>query len=145
MPIDQAERERRRRLLKAHIDAENAHDAPAIVKTFADDGVMIFNSSTFKGHQSILPALEGFGMSKEPGSLANLQVLIDREHFTEDEIIIEGRVVGKHVGFFGPLPPTNAEISMPFVTVYRFDSSDKLTYERVVMNVSPMGEPEQNK
>lgn len=59
------------------------------------------------------------------------------------EIIIKGRLRGKHVGnLSGVAPPTNAEISMPFFTVYRFDANDKIDYERVVMNLSPLGKPE---
>jgi hypothetical protein len=143
MAIDQSERDRRRKLLKAHLDAENAHDVPAIMKTFAEDGEMIFNSSSFKGFDVILQAHEGFGWSSsKPGSLEGARVLVDKEHFTDDEIIIEGRVVGKHAGDFGGLPPTNAEVSLPFVTVYRFNAAGKLTYERIVMNVAPFGKPE---
>ena len=44
MPIDAKERQRRRALVKAHYAAENDHDLDRIMNTFADDGVMHYNS-----------------------------------------------------------------------------------------------------
>lgn len=143
MPVSESERKRRRKLLKAHLDAENAHDLAAIMETFSDNGEMIFNSRSFKGKETIAEAHAGFGMSGDhPGSLEGLKVLVDQEFFTDDEIIITGCVVGKHTRPFGGLPPTGAEISLPYVTVYRFDAAGKLANERVVMNFAPFAQPE---
>jgi hypothetical protein len=143
MAIDQAERERRRKLLQAHLETENAHDLAAIMETFSNDAEMVFNLDSFKGQEAIARAHAGFGMSgSHAGAIEGLRVLADKEYFTDDEIIIEGRVVGRHVRDFAGLPPSNAEISLPFITVYRFDSAGKLASERVVMNFAAFGKPE---
>ena len=144
MPIDDAERERRSRLMEMHIGAENAHDLDAIMATFADDPENRFDSTIFSGRDAIAQGHVSIGMSDAtPGALENLRVVIDQEYFTKDEIIVRGRLLGKHVrNLSGVAPPTNAEISMAFFTVYRFDANDKVDYERVVMNLSPLGKPE---
>ncbi len=62
----------------------------------------------------------------------------EHTHFTADEIVIEGRLCGKHVGEFQGFPPTEREVELPFVAFYRFDVAGKLTSERVVMNLGPL-------
>ena len=59
---------------------------------------------------------------------------IDGEHFTDDEIIVEGRLRGKHVGEFEGIKATGRNVELPFVAFYHFDKTDKLISERVVMN-----------
>jgi hypothetical protein len=144
MSIDEAERERRRRLMATHLDAENAHDLAAIMATFSANPENRFDSTNFYGLEAIARGHESIGMSDAtPGALENLRVVIDKEYFTEKGIIVRGRLQGKHVrNLSGVAPPTNAEISMPFYTEYRFDADDKVSYERVVMNLSPLGKPE---
>ena len=60
---------------------------------------------------------------------------IDVEHFTEDEIIVEGRLCGKHVGEFQGIEATGRNVELPFVAFYHFDKTDKLISERCVMNL----------
>ena len=45
MPIDDAERERRRALLHAHYDVENDHDLDRIMATFPTDAEMLWPSA----------------------------------------------------------------------------------------------------
>ena len=136
---DQVERERRRRLLKAHLDAENAHDLTAIMGTFAQNAEMTFNSIAYRDPESIARAHAMFGWAGD-GALENARVFVDSETFTEEEIVIEGRVVGKHVRPLVGFPPTHNEVTLHYATVYRFDTSDKLVSERIVMNLGPIGE-----
>ena len=135
MPIDEKERKRRHALVRAHFAAENDHDLDRIMTTFAVDGVMHYNRAEFPSDASIRAAHAYFGMSSLAGAFANLRAEIDAEHFTDEEIVIEGRVCGKHSSEFNGFPATGREIEMPFVSFYRFDPSGKLTSERVVMNL----------
>ena len=77
-------------------------------------------------------------MTAAPGALSGLQAIIDEEHFTLEETVIEGRLRGKHSSEFLGFEPTDAEVELPFVAFYRFDDSGKLTSERVVMNLAPL-------
>ncbi len=138
MPIDDRERERRRALVHAHYTAENDHDLERIMDTFAKDGVMLINRQSFPGSEEIRLAHVYIGMSASSGALRGLRVIIDEEHFTDDETVIEGRVCGRHASEFFGFSPTDRDVELPFVAFYRFDENGKLTSERVVMNLGPL-------
>ena len=137
MPIDDRERERRRALVHAHYAAENDHDLERIMDTFAKDGVMLYNRQSSRGEEIRL-AHGYIGMSASPGAFRGLRAIIDEEHFTDDETVIEGRVCGRHASEFFGFSPTDRDVELPFVAFYRFDENGKLTFERVVMNLGPL-------
>ena len=138
MPIDTAERERRRELVRTHLAAETHHDRDAVMNTFAEATEMIYNRDSFKDHDAIRSAHVYIGMSADAGAISGLEVVTDAESFTDDDIVIEGRLRGKHVGEFRGYAPTNREVELPFVTFYRFDPDDKLVSERVVMDLEAL-------
>lgn len=129
---------RRHALLHAHYAAENDNDLDRIMKTFAADTELIYNRQTFPDHATIRLAHEYIGFAGS-GAFANPQNLIDHEHLTDDEVIVEGRLCGKHVGEFQGFAPTQRDVELPFVAFYRFDADGKLVSERVVMNLGPLG------
>src|SRR5450432_3463031 len=93
MAIDSAERDRRRRLVQSHMDAENAYDLEAIVGSFASEAEMVFNKTPFTGDAALRMAHILFGMSStDPGALSGTQVRPASEAFTDEEIVIDGTV-----------------------------------------------------
>jgi len=135
MPITDSEKTRRRALLKTHYDVENDHDMNGIMATFAPDGEMLYNRIPFTDPQSIRDAHGLIGFSGTDGAFKDIHNYIDAEHFTEDEIIVEGRLCGKHVGEFQGFEATGRNVELPFVAFYHFDKTDKLISERIVMNL----------
>ena len=135
MPITGSEKTRRRALLKIHYDVENDHDMNGIMATFAPDGEMLYNRIPFTDPQSIRDAHSLIGFSGTDGAFKDIHNYIDVEHFTKDEIIVEGRLCGKHVGEFQGIEATGRNVELPFVAFYHFDKDDKLISERVVMNL----------
>ncbi len=138
MPIDDQERERRRALVLEHYAAENEHDLERIMDTFAKDAVMHYNHQPFSSDEAIRRVHGYVGMSAAPGAVSGLQHIIDEEHFTDDETVIEGRLCGKHTKEFLGFEPSDRDVELPFVAFYRFDDDGKLTSERVVMNLGPL-------
>ena len=138
MPITDSEKARRRALLKTHYEVENDHDINGIMATFAPDGKMLFNRFPFTDPQSIRGAHDLIGFSGTDGAFKDIHNYIDVEHFTEDEIIVEGRLCGKHVGEFQGIEATGRNVELPFVAFYHFDKTDKLISERVVMNLGAL-------
>ena len=134
MPITDSEKTRRRALLKTHYDVENSHDINGIVATFSPDAEVLFNRIPFTGPQSIRDAHGLLGFSGTRGAFEDLHNYIDFEYFTDDEIIVEGRLCGKHVGEFQGIKATGRNVELPFVAFYHFDKTDKLISERIVMN-----------
>lgn len=138
MAIDNRERERRRTLLQAHLAAENDHDVERIMATFSGDTEMTYNGRSFSDHDSIRWAHGYFGWTSAPGAFSELRVVVEREHFTDDEIVAEQRLFGRHVGEFLGFPPTGRPFELRAVGFYRFDRDGKLQSERVVMNLGPL-------
>jgi hypothetical protein len=56
MPIENAERERRTALLRAHYNAENNHALDRIMETFSADAEMLYNGQSFPNRESIRQA-----------------------------------------------------------------------------------------
>jgi hypothetical protein len=140
MPVDEAERNRRRTLMWVHLDAENAHDLTAIMATFSPDAETFFNATAFRTLDAIAAAHAGFGFSGDsPGAIEGLRVFVDKEHFTDEDIVIEGRVEGKFARALGAVAPTNADLSLPFIGSYRFNAAGKLIRESTVMNLVDFG------
>lgn len=137
--IDSRELERRRALLAAHYDAENAPDIDRIMATFAEDAEMIYNGQHFTVADHIRWAHGYIGMSAHPGGLTNIRSVRDREHYTDDEVIVEGRMLATHTGEFQGFAPTGSEVVLPFVSFYRFDANGLLASERIVMNLGVLG------
>jgi len=135
MPITDGEKARRRALLTTHYDVENGHDMNGIMETFSPDAVMLYNRIPFTNPQSIRDAHRLLGFSGKDGAFQDIHHHIDREHFTDDEIIVEGRLSGKHVGKFLGIEASGRNVELPFVAFYHFDKTDKLISERVVMNL----------
>lgn len=137
--IDPQEQERRRALLAAHYDAENDRDIARVMATFAEGAEMIYNGQRFAEPDHIRWAHTYFGMSELPGAFAEVRSIRDREHYTADEVIVEGRMCGVHVAEFQGHPPTERAVELPFVTFYRFDADGLLASERVVMDLGTLG------
>ena len=138
MTITESEKARRKELLKSHYDVENDHDMNGIMETFSPDGEMLYNRIPFTKPQSIRYAHGMIGFSGTGGAIEDLQNYIDAEHFTEEEIIVEGRLCGKHVGEFQGIKATGRNVELPFIAFYQFDKTDKLISERVVMNLGAL-------
>ena len=138
MPIDTTERDRRRALLDEHYAAENDHDLDRIMDTFADDAVMTYNRLQFDDADQIRRAHTLVGMSASPGAFCGFRHTIDMEHYTDDEVVVEGRMFATHSAEFLGFAPTERDVELPFVAFYRFDNDGKLASERIVMNLGPL-------
>ena len=123
---------------KYFVRGENDHDLDRIMDTFADDGVMHYNHMPFGGDEGIRGAHILIGMSASPGAFSGSRHIIDAEHYTDEETVVEARLVGKHSNEFLVFAASEREVELPFVAFYRFDDNGKLTSERVVMNLGPL-------
>lgn len=140
MPIPERERARRHGLLLAHYAAENAHDLERVMTTFSPQAEMIYNRQSFPEGDGIRLAHAYIGFAGSAGAFSGIHNEIDGEHFTDDEVIVEGRLCAQHTGEFQGFAPTGRAVELPFVAFYRFDDRGKLISERVVMNLGPLAQ-----
>ena len=136
--IDEAEKNRRRKLLAIHLGAENRGDLTGIMETFAPDAVMHYNGAAFPSAQSIGAAHAYLGFSDVRGAFRAPKNVVDRESFTDTDIVVEGRLCGVHQDAFLGFAPTGRAVELPFVAIYQFGADGKLSRERVVMNLGPL-------
>ncbi|MEY4578888.1 MAG: hypothetical protein RL701_3591 [Pseudomonadota bacterium] len=133
---EQHTRARWRRWLDAHMGQENLHDLPGVMATFSETGEMIFNRQPFTTPEAIAQGHVLFGMSAQPGALANTQVIPERAYFTDDEVLVEGKVVGDHVGDIQGFAATGRRVELHYAAFYRFDPAGELVSERITMDWS---------
>jgi hypothetical protein len=100
---------------------------------------MLYNRQPFPSDETIRWAHGYAGMSAAPGAFDGLRNIVDQEHFTDTETVIEGRLCGTHIGEFLGFPPTQRVVELPFVAFYCFDAGGKLVSERVVMDLGALG------
>lgn len=142
MPIDEKERERRRRLVKAHVDAENAHDIERIMSTFSPNAFNTLNDMFAADSATTRLLHELFGFSTTLSVMDELKVVPELERFTDFEIVHYGYLQGRHTGFIPGFPaPTFREVKLPYCAIYRFDDEDLLVSERTKLDTSALYAP----
>lgn len=123
--------------LDAHVGAENLHDVDAIMDTFSADAVLELNGVGYDTPEAIRGFHEAFGFG-EKGALTDLQIVESRRSFTDDGIVVEGTVRGRHTGPMGPLAPTGKDVAMPYCVIYQFDDAGKLYSERAYVDTTAL-------
>ncbi|HEV2911864.1 MAG TPA: ester cyclase [Pyrinomonadaceae bacterium] len=132
MPNALAEDRRRARigLLEEHLRAENLHDLDAIMETFGAGARLILNGYAFADPDGIRALHRDFGFA-EDGGFSDLRVDERRRYISDDAVIMEQTLSGKHTGTWQGIEATRREFKIPVCTVYTFDEEDKLAGENV--------------
>ena len=117
-------------ILDGHLDAENRHDLDAILDTYGRDPTVTINGQVFAGLASIRRFHERLGFSPG-GSFSDLQVGERRRYVSDQAVIIEQTLSGRHTGTWQGLQATGRSFEVPVCTVYTFDEEGKLAGERV--------------
>lgn len=125
----------RARGLERHLDAENANDVDGIVRTFAEDGVVILNGITFRGHDAIRKVHAGFGFGGA-GAFSDLRIREMHRHVGPDAIVLEEHLSGRHTGTWEGVAPTGRRFEIALCAVYELNAAGELTSERVYFDGS---------
>ena len=113
--------------LKALIDAFNKNkDIDAIGKAYADQCVFVDHArgETVKGRAAVKEVWQMWATAFPKGK-------IDEPRFVDggDTVAVYFVGHGKNDGPVGPLPATGKSITLPYCSVYAFDSQGKITEE----------------
>jgi hypothetical protein len=125
------------RCLEEHIQAENSHDVNAIMKTFAENGMLVFNGMPLDDHDKIRFLHEGLGFG-EQGGFSDLRVEEKQRYVSEEAIVLEQVVSGRHTGEWQGIAPTGRKVEVAVCTVYKFDEEGKLSSENVYIDTGSL-------
>src|SRR5215471_9001717 len=115
--------------LEEHIRAENMHDLDAIMRTFGDSSILVLNGSPFDDHARIRALHQELGFG-EGGGFSDLQVIEKQRYISDNAIIMEQTLSGKHTGTWRGFEPTGRSFEIPVCTIYSFDSEARIAGER---------------
>jgi hypothetical protein len=135
--LSQDQRHTRARCLEQHLQAENRHDVPAIMQTFAHHAVLVFNGLPLADHDSIRTLHEQLGFG-EHGGFSDLHVEERQRYISDEAIILEQAVRGRHMGTWQGIAPTGRTFEVAVCTVYKFDEEDKLAGEHVYFDTGSL-------
>jgi hypothetical protein len=135
--LSQIQQQTRARGLEEHLQAENAHDVNAIMQTFADTGVLVFNGLPLSGHDRIRMLHEGLGFG-ERGGFSDLRIEETQRYVSDEAIILEQVVSGTHTGEWQGIAATGRQMAVAVCTVYKFDEAGKLASENVYFDTGTL-------
>ncbi|HZS09608.1 MAG TPA: ester cyclase [Blastocatellia bacterium] len=118
------------RLLNEHLEAENRHDIEAIMRTYGQNPVVHINGQVFTDDAGIRRFHERLGFG-EGGAFSDLLVVERQRYITDEAVIIEQTLTGRHTGRWQGISATGKSIEVPACTIYTFDEENKLAGERV--------------
>lgn len=128
IPIGKTRESARVALVTEHIQLENAHDLEGVLKTFGD--ASRYDDEAWGEHYKGADGVRAFYMQIMT-ALPDLKIDVQRQHVTEDAILVEVVISGTHQGAWRGLPATGRKISFPLCGVYTFDANDRLAGERI--------------
>jgi steroid delta-isomerase-like uncharacterized protein len=120
--------ERRRDLVRAHVDCENQHDFDGILQTFGT--AVAYEDQAWRtrypGSESVRLYYEEFLRAS-----ADLRIKVHAEHVCTETIILEVTISGTHTCSWHGLLATARRFEIPLCAVYSFDCDDQLAGERI--------------
>jgi steroid delta-isomerase-like uncharacterized protein len=115
-------------IVQQHIRLENEHDLEGVLRTFGDAARYDDEpwGEHFKGRNGVRLFYEQ--LMKAP---PDLEIEVQRQHVTDDAILVEVMIHGTHLGGWRGLPATGRRIEFPLCGVYTFDADDRLAGEKI--------------
>jgi steroid delta-isomerase-like uncharacterized protein len=115
-------------LVEQHIRLENEHDLEAVLRTFGDTARYDDEpwGECYQGRNGVRRFYQQL-MS----ALPDLEIQVQRQHVTDDAILVEVRIRGTHLGGWRGLPATGRRVDFPLCGVYTFDADDRLAGEKI--------------
>jgi len=120
----------RLQILKQHLEAENSHNLDALMETFSEGALVFVNGQPFDTPERIRGLHEDFGFG-ERGAFSDVTVEEWQRYITDEAVIIEQTLSGRHTGRWEGIAPTGKPFKIPVCTIYIFNEDGRLAQERV--------------
>jgi steroid delta-isomerase-like uncharacterized protein len=127
-PISNDRRGLRIALVEQHIRFENQHDLAGVLGTFGENAR--YDDEAWGEHYEGSAGVRAF-YEQLMTALPDLEIAVERQHLTDDAILVEVTIRGTHLGEWRGLPATGRKIEIPLCGVYTFDENDRLAGEKI--------------
>lgn len=125
-PIDSETRDERERIVRAHMEAENAHDFDAVIDTFSHPRYeLIATDRIHDGEEEV----RGYFAQTRSAFPDQRNELISLRH-ADDAVIVEFWLLGTHKGPLMGIEPTGREFKCRMTAFFIFEGA-KIVCERV--------------
>jgi steroid delta-isomerase-like uncharacterized protein len=118
----------RLKLVHEHVAFENEHDLDRIMETFGESAR--YDDEPWDAHYHGRDEVRAF-YADLLRALPDLHIDIKRQHVTEDAVILEVIIRGRHLGSWRGLPPTGRPVEFPLCGIFTFDETYRLAGEKI--------------
>jgi len=133
-------------IVEEHVSFENKHDLHGIMETFGR--VARYDDEPWGAHYSGREEVRSF-YAQLLRAMPDMHIDVQRRHPSEDAIILEVVISGRHLGTWRGLPATGRRVSFPLCGIFTFDdgnhiASEKIYYDRasVLRQIGIFHDPE---
>ncbi len=127
-PILKDRRAARIALVERHIGLENSHDLEGVLATFGEEAR--YDDEPWAEHYEGHDGVRDF-YTQLMSALPDLEIAVQRQHVTDEAIVVEVMIRGTHLGGWRGLPATGHRVEFPLCGVYTFDAQDRLAGEKI--------------
>jgi len=115
-------------LVEQHIRFENEHNLDGVLSTFGDSAH--YDDEAWSEHHEGRDGVREF-YSQLMRALPDLVIDVQRQHVSDDAILMEVMIRGTHLGSWRGMLATGRRVNVPLCGVYTFDRDDRLAGERI--------------
>jgi steroid delta-isomerase-like uncharacterized protein len=115
-------------LVEWHIRLENEHNLEEVLCTFGSSAR--YDDEAWGEHYEGVNGVRAF-YEQLMGALPDLVIEVQRQHVTDEAVLVEVVIRGTHLGPWRGLPATGRRVEFPLCGVYTFDADDRLAGERI--------------
>jgi steroid delta-isomerase-like uncharacterized protein len=131
--MDETLRAQREATCFRHVNDENAHVFDRAIAAFAHASYEIVpTGETYAGaarvHQLMLENKTAF---------PDFHYHVERTHYADDAVVVEGRFTGTHEGPWRGLPATGRKVDFPMLVIFRFEGAAMMG-ERIFFDLLTM-------
>src|SRR5690242_14657539 len=115
-------------LVLEHVRLENEHHLEGVLSTFGENAE--YQDEAWGDRY---PGREGVRAYYEQliAALPDLEIKIQKQHVTDENVVLEVLICGTHRGAWRGLPATGRRVEVPLCGVFTFDDHDRLAGERI--------------
>lgn len=115
-------------LVQQHVRLENEHHLEGVLSTFGENAHYQDEAwgDSYSGHDGVRLYYEQL-----MAALPDLEIKVQRQHVTDDNVLLEVLICGTHLGPWRGLPATGRRVEVPLCAVYTFDDGDRLAAEKI--------------